>query len=443
MTAIDSSIANVALPTIGRELHVSPASTVWVASSYLLAITASLFGMASLGQSRGATRVWGAGVALFTLGSLLCALSGTFALLIVARVLQGAGAAAIMSLSPALVRDIYPRSRLGHAFGLNAMYTSIAAAAGPPVGGMLLAVLPWQALFAINLPIAAVIYLLARNTLPNAPGTGDRIDVPSAVTSALGFSALVYGFDGLARGNSLPLISAELVVGGTVFGWFVRRQFVLPVPMISLDLFRIPRFSVAAQAGFGGWSAWSIGVIALPFFLQIDLGMTPLQSGLLMTAWPLANAIVAPLSGHFADRYAVGLIATGGLAVFSVALALYAFAVVHPSVVLLLLAGLLAGAGWGIFQTPNNREIMGSGPPEKGGSVAAIFASLRVAGQTFGASVAAIVFATFAPAGVQLAPPAIHNAVLGALATAVVFSLLALGLSAQRAIRDGFHYHRI
>ena len=140
MTAIDASIANIALPTIGRELHVSPASTVWVASSYLLAITASLFGMASLGQSRGATRIWGVGVALFTLGSLLCALSGTFALLIFARVLQGVGAAAIMSLSPALVRDIYPRSRLGHAFGLNAMYTSIAAAAGPPVGGMLLAV---------------------------------------------------------------------------------------------------------------------------------------------------------------------------------------------------------------------------------------------------------------------------------------------------------------
>lgn len=441
MTAIDASIANVALPTIGRELHVSPASTVWVASAYLLAITASLFGMASLGQSRGATRIWGVGVALFTLGSLQCALSGAFPLLIFARVLQGVGAAAIMSLSPALVRDIYPRSRLGHAFGLNAMYTSIAAAAGPPVGGFLLAIVPWQALFAINVPLAAVIYLFARGALPNVRGTGDRIDVPSAITSALGFSALVYGFDGLARGNSLTLISAELLFGGTVFGWFVRRQFVLPVPMISLDLFRIPRFSVAAQAGFGGWSAWSIGVIALPFFLQIDLGMTPLQSGLLMTAWPIANAVVAPISGHFADRYAVGVIATAGLAVFTFALALYALAVIHPSIGLLLVAGVLAGAGWGIFQTPNNREIMGSGPPEKGGSTAAIFASLRVAGQTFGASVAAIVFAALAPAGAPLAQAAIHNAVLGALATAVVLSLAALGLSAQRAVRDGFHYH--
>jgi len=433
MTAIDASIANIALPTIGRQLHASPAATVWVVSSYLLAITASLFTMASLGQARGSNRVWGAGVVLFTLGSLLCALSGTFALLIFARVLQGVGSAAIMSLSPALVRDIYPRARLGHAFGLNAMYTSIASAAGPTVGGLLLAVLPWQALFAINLPLAAVIYLCARNTLPNVAGTGARLHVPSIVTSAAGFSALVYGFDGLARGDALPLISAEVLIGGTLFGWFARQQLTLAVPMISLDLFRIPRFSVAAQASFSGWSAWSIGIVALPFFLQIDAGMTPLQSGLLMTSWPIANAIVAPITGRFSDRYAIGIIATAGLVVFTCALALYVYAVIHPGIAVLLAAGVLAGAGWGIFQTPNNREIMGSGPPEKGGSVAAIFASLRVAGQTFGASLAALMFASFAPA--------IHNAVLAALATAVLLTLVALVISAQRAYRDGFAYH--
>jgi DHA2 family multidrug resistance protein-like MFS transporter len=444
MTAIDASIANIALPTIGRELHVSPASIVWVASAYLLATTAALFAMASLGQSRGSTRVWGGGVALFTVGSLLCALSGTFALLIFARVLQGIGAAAIMSLSPALVRDIYPRAQLGHAFGMNAMFTSIAAAAGPTIGGLLLAVLPWQSLFAINIPIALIIYLCARDTLPNVAGTNATLEIPSIVTSAIGFSMLVYGFDGLARGDALPLVSAEVLVGGATFGWFARRQFTLAIPMISLDLFRLPRFSVAAQASFSGWSAWSIGFIALPFFLQIDAGMTPLQSGLLMTSWPIANAIVAPITGRFADRYAVGLIATAGLVVFTFALALYAYAVIHPSIALLLAAGVISGAGWGIFQTPNNREIMGSGPPEKGGSVSAIFASLRVAGQTFGASLAAILFASFAPSfGTHVAPAAIHNAVLAALAAAVLLSLVALFVSAQRAYRDGFHYHPV
>jgi DHA2 family multidrug resistance protein-like MFS transporter len=441
MTAIDASIANIALPTIGRELHVSPASIVWVAGAYLLAITATLFTMASLGQSRGTGRVWGSGVVLFTVGSILCAVSGTFVLLIFARVLQGIGAAAIMSLSPALVRDIYPRAQLGHAFGLNAMFTSIASAAGPTVGGMLLAVFPWQILFAINVPFAIVIALCARDTLPNVRGTGASLDRLSIVTSALGFSMLVYGFDGFARGEALWLIESELLLGAVTFAWFARRQFTLPVPMISLDLFRLPRFSVAAQASFSGWSAWSIGVIALPFFLQLDFGMSPLQSGLLMTSWPIANAIVAPITGRFADRYAVGLIATAGLVIFTGALGLYAYAVIHPSIALLLVAGVLSGAGWGIFQTPNNREIMGSGPPEKGGSVAAIFASLRVAGQTFGASLAAIVFASFAPTTAHFAPEKMHTAVLAALALACALSLAATFVSAQRAYRDGFHYH--
>lgn len=442
ITAIDSSIANIALPTIGRDLHAPPAQIVWVASSYLLAITMSLFAISALGQSRGPTRVWGLGVALFTAGSLVCALSSTFPLLIAGRLVQGVGSASIMSLSPALVRDIYPRSLLGHAFGLNAMYTSIAAATGPTLGGLILAVLPWQWLFAINLPIALVIVFLARDTLPNAQGTGARLDAASLVASAIGFSLLIYGMDGFARREPWFVTVVELVLGAITFGWFARRQFTLPVPAIALDLFRLPRFSVAAQASFSGWSAWGLGVIALPFFLQLDFGMSPLHAGLIMTVWPIANALVAPISGHWADRYAIGWIATGGLVIFLAALLLFGYAVMHPTVMLLVVAGFVAGAGWGIFQTPNNREIMGAGPPEKSGSTAAIFASLRVAGQTFGASLAAIVFASFAPAaGERMPPAALHAAVLAALALACTFCVLAIFVSAQRAFRDGFHYH--
>ena len=421
-----------------------PRQTVWVASAYLLAVTTSLFTISSLGQSRGSTRTWGYGVAVFTFGSLLCAVSTTFPLLIVARVLQGCGAAAIMSLSPALVRDIYPRSLLGHAFGLNAMYTNIAAAAGPTVGGLLLAVLPWQWLFAINIPIAAVIVVLARGTLPVVPGTGAPLDPISMATSAAGFSLLVYGLDGFARGDAPSLILAELAIGAVLFAWFVRRQFTLPMPMISLDLFRLPRFSVAAQASFTGWSAWSIGVIALPFFLQLDFGMTPLHAGLLMTSWPIANAAIAPITGRWSDRYAVGWIATGGLVIFTFALLLFAFAVTHPSIALLLIAGIVAGVGWGIFQTPNNREIMGSGPPEKGGSVAAIFASLRVAGQTFGriprprsCSRRSRRRRARTSHPKRCTPPCSAHSVLRACS-----ALIATFVSAQRAFRDGFHYQQ-
>ena len=442
LSVLDASIANIALPTIGRELHSSPAATVWVTNAFQLAVTAAVFTFGSLGQSRGPTTIWRIGIVTFTLGSLLCALSRSFEFLVLARIVQGLGAAAIMSLAPALIRDVYPRSRLGHAFGLNAMYTGVATAAGPTAGGLLLAVLPWQWLFAINVPVAFVIVFLARGAVPEIPGTGAPLDVRSAATSAVGFGLLVYGLDGIARGDAPLLIAAELLAGGGAFAWFVRRQFVLPHPLIALDLFRMPRFAVASQASFTGWAAWSIGVITLPFFLQLDYGMSPLQSGLLMTSWPIATAVVAPIAGRFADRYAVGLVATIGLVIFALALSMYAYAALHPSIVLLVSAGIVGGAGFGIFQTPNNREIMGSGPPEKGGSVAAIFASLRVAGQTFGASLAAIVFATFAPsATAHFAPDKMHGAVLAALGVACLLSFAATFVSAQRAYRDGFHYH--
>jgi DHA2 family multidrug resistance protein-like MFS transporter len=442
LSVLDASIANIALPTIGRELHASPAATVWVTNGFQLAVTASLFTLGSLGQSRGPTVIWRWGIVAFTLGSLLCALSRSFEFLVLARVFQGVGAAAIMSLAPALVRDVYPRSRLGHAFGLNAMYTGVANAAGPTAGGLMLAFLPWQWLFAINVPIAVVIVFLARGAVPDVDGTHKPLDVPSIVTSAVGFSALVYGLDGFARGDSELLVVLELLFGGTVFGWFVHRQLVLPHPLIALDLFRLPRFSVAGQASFAGWAAWSIGVITLPFFLQLDYGMSPLQSGLLMTSWPLATAIVAPIAGRFADHYAVGMVATIGLIIFAFALLMYAYAALHPGIALLLGAGIVGGAGFGIFQTPNNREIMGSGPPEKGGSVAAIFAALRVGGQTFGATLTAIAFASFAPAlGAHVSVASLHAAVLAALGIGVVLSLVATFVSGQRALRDGFAYH--
>jgi len=442
LSVLDASIANIALPTIGHDLHASPSATVWVTNAFQLAVTASLFTLGSLGQSRGPTAIWRIGILTFTLGSLLCALSRSFEFLLFARVVQGLGGAAIMSLAPALIRDVYPRSRLGHAFGLNAMYTGVATAAGPTAGGLLLAVLPWQWLFAINVPVAFVIAFLARGAVPEIAGNRAPLDVRSIAASAVGFSMAVYGLDGIARGESVLVVVAELLLGGAAFAWFVRRQFRLPHPLIALDLFHLPRFSVAGQASFAGWAAWSIGVITLPFFLQLDYGMSPLQSGLLMTSWPIATAVVAPLSGHFADRYAVGMVATIGLAIFTVALLMYAYAALHPSIALIVGSGIVGGAGFGIFQTPNNREIMGSGAPEKGGSVAAIFAALRVGGQTFGATLVAIAFARFAsPLGAHLSAASLHAAVIAALGVGVALSLVATFVSAQRAYRDGFAYH--
>jgi len=393
MSVLDGSIANVALPTIARELHVGAAAIVWVVNAFNLAVTGALIASAAYGASLGLTRVYRAGVILFTAGSLFCALSGSFALLVTARVVQGVGAAMIMAISPALVRSIFPRAMLVRAFGFNSVIVSAAGAAGPTAGGLLLAVLAWPWLFAINVPLAILTILLGQKTLPDPPGDGRRPDIASIVASAIGFSALVYGIDGFSRRETPLSIALWIGGGGAIFVWFVVRQFRLRHPIIALDLFRLPIFASAAATSITTWTAWGLGFLTLPFVLQIDRGFSPLISGLLLTAWPLGTALSAPFASRLTERFSVRTIASSGLAVFAFALLLYALFSHGAPVPLLLLFGVLAGSGFGCFQAPNNSDLLGSAPIEKSASAAALLATLRVSGQTLGGSSVAIVFA--------------------------------------------------
>ncbi len=403
MSVIDGSIANTALPTIARALHVGPAAVVWVINGFNLGLTAALIASAAFGTSLGLTRVYRMGVIAFTAGSVLCAVSGSLALLIAARVMQGVGAAMIMAISPALLRLIFPRAQLVRAFGWNSLIVSTAGAAGPTVGGLLLAVLAWPWLFAVNIPLAVAAVLLGAKTLPEEAGTGERPDVASVVASAIGFSLLIYGIDGFSRHEPVLVALAEAAGGAAIFGWFVLRQFRLPRPVIALDLFAIPQFASAAGTSFAAWTAWGIGFITLPFVLQLDRGCTPLISGLLLTSWPLGTALAAPFASRLCERLSVRAVASCGLAIFATGLALFALFVHLAPEAANVAFGALAGIGFGCFQAPNNGELLSAGPAEKGASAGALLATLRVAGQTLGASIVAIAFAwgehAFGPGG--------------------------------------------
>ena len=438
MSVIDGSIANTALPTIGRDLHASVSATVWVINAFSLAVTAGLFGAAALAQSYGVTRSYRIGILVFTGGSLLCALSSTLPMLIVARVLQGIGAAIVMAISPSILRRIFPSNQLGRALGLNAMWTAVAAAAGPATGGILLAIAPWQVLFAINVPITVLVFYFAHNSLPDIPGTREKIDIPSLLTSALGFSAIVYGLDGIARHEAPAIIALETIFGLAVFAWFARRQFVMHPPTIALDLFRVPRFAFAANASFSAWTAWMIGLVALPFLLQLGYGLTPLASGLALTPWPIATALVAATAGRFADRYSVARVAVIGMVIFLCGLLALVWAtLVHASPLIIGAFSAICGGGYGIFQAPNNREIMGAGPIEKDGSASALLATIRVGAQTAGGAIVAIVFSLTAAHLSTLAPAdAVEHAVPIAFAVAAGFAAIAVAISGQRIARE-------
>ena len=196
MAVLDGAIANVALPTIARDLHASPAASIWVVNAYQLAVTVSLLPLASLGEIYGHQRVYRAGLVLFTLASLGCALSGSLFGLTVARIVQGFGAAGIMSVNAALIRFIYPRARLGSAIGLNAMVVAIASAVGPTVAALILSLGRWPWLFAINVPIGVVAFAVAWSSLPRTPRADRRFDAASALLSAATFGLLIAAIDG-------------------------------------------------------------------------------------------------------------------------------------------------------------------------------------------------------------------------------------------------------
>ncbi len=400
MAVLDGTIANTALPRIGRELHASPSTAIWVVNGFQLAVTAALLPLAALGTLRGPARVYRAGVITFVVASLACAVSRSLPMLVAARVLQGFGAAGIMAIAPALLREIFPRRELGRALGINALVIATSSAAGPTLGGLILAVAHWSWLFLLNVPLGIVNIALNR-ALPADEARRGRLDGPSAIASGMGFAFVIWGLDGFSRGESGPSIGVRLGVAIVALTWFARRQFTLKVPMVALDLFGIAAFATSAAASWLTFVSQGLAYVALPFFFQESLGRTPLESGLLLTAWPLAIAIVAPIAGRLSDRYSAGILATIGLAVYACGLGCYATLPADAGTPAILWRGVVCGLGFGFFQSPNNREFIGSSPRDKTASASGLLAVVRVSGQTLGATLVAIVFGAFGTAVVH------------------------------------------
>lgn len=420
MAVLDGAIANVALPTIGRDLGADPAASIWIVNAYQLAIVAALLPLASLGDKIGYHRVYVGGLAVFTLGSLGCALSNSLVELTAARMLQGLGAAGIMSINAALVRFTYPQRLLGRGIGLNAVVISLAAALGPTIASALLAAASWPWLFAVNVPIGLLAIGVAAWALPRTPGSGAPLDFLSAALTATTFAGTILGAESLARAE-VGLGALELAVGAAAGVWLVRRELPRPTPMIPIDLLRIPIFRLSILTSVASFAAQMLAFVALPFYFQGVLGRSAVDTGLLMTPWPVAVGLIAPLSGRLADRYSAGVLGAIGLTIFAMGLA--ALALLSPDSSNLDIAWRmgLCGLGFGLFQSPNNRTIVSAAPRRRSGAAGGMLATGRLLGQTTGAVSVAVLF------HVGLSAPTV-----AALAIAAAVAIGAAGLSLLR-----------
>ena len=408
MAVLDSAIANIALPTIANDLHVSDAASIWVVNAYQLALTMFLLPLASLGDVLGYRRVHIAGLLVFVAASLLCALSGSLPLLTLARVLQGLGAAGMMSVNVALIRFVFPRNRLGSGIGMNAMVGSVATAVGPTVASVILSVAHWPWLFAINVPIGAVALAVSLRALPDNPKSATRFDLVSAAMSAATFGLLISGVDGLAHGQRALVVGAELGAMLVVGTLLVRRQGELAAPLLPVDLLRIPLFALSAAGAMCCFMAQGAAYVAMPFLLQNTLGLSQVATGLLLTPWPVTVALIAPAAGPLSDRHSPAVLGGIGLAAMSAGLVLMATLPAHPSGLAIMWRTAVCGLGFGLFNTPNNRAMISAAPAHRSGSASGMLATARLLGQTMGAAVVALCF--------EVAPD--HGAVVALLAGA-------------------------
>ncbi|NMP28859.1 MFS transporter [Rahnella sp. SAP-1] len=401
VAVLDGAIANVALPTIAADLHASPAASVWVVNAYQLAITISLLSLASLGEIFGYRRIYQIGLLVFSITSLACALSDSLLTLTTARVLQGFGAAAIMSVNVAMVRIIYPQRFLGRGMGINALIVAVSSAAGPTVAAAVLSVASWQWLFAINLPIGMMAFILGLKFLPANTNKvpGQRFDIVSSLMNALTFGLLISAISGYAQGQDHRLILLEVLVMVVVGWFFIRRQLSRPSPLLPVDLLRIPIFTLSLCTSMCSFAAQMLAFVSLPFFLQNTLGLDAVSTGLLLTPWPLATMVMAPISGRLVERYHAGMLGGIGLAIFACGLYSLALLPTEPSHLNIIWRMLLCGAGFGLFQSPNNHTIVSSAPRSRSGGASGLLGTARLLGQTTGAAMVALMFNLFASHG--------------------------------------------
>jgi MFS transporter, DHA2 family, multidrug resistance protein len=392
LAVLDGAIANIALPTIATDMHATPAAAIWVINAYQLAVTVSLLPLASLGDIHGYRRVYLAGLVIFTLASLSCALSHSLLTLTAARVLQGFGAAGILSVNTALTRFVYPRAMLGRGLGLNALIAATCSALGPTIASGLLAVATWPWLFAINVPIGAVALLIAVRSLPATPCATHRFDAGSAVLSALTFGLLIVGIDGYAHGEQVTAVVVELAGSAACGVMLVRRQLDRTAPLLPVDLLSIPLFRLSVATSICSFCGQALAFVSLPFTLQGAMGWNATATGLLMTPWPVATACMAPLAGRLSDRYSAGMLGGIGMAVFTAGLLLLTALPVDAGAADIAWRMGVCGLGFGFFQSPNNRAMITSAPLHRTGGASGMLGTARLLGQTIGAALVALIF---------------------------------------------------
>ncbi|MFF7293575.1 MFS transporter [Microbacterium sp. NPDC008134] len=389
LIGIDATVLILALPQISADLRPSGAEQLWMIDIYSLMLAGLLVTMTSIGERFGRRRVLLIGAVFFTIASVMGALSTTPLVLILSRAVLGIAGATIMPSTLSLIRNMFlDREQRRFAMAVWGAMASVGAAAGPIVGGWIIEHFSWQAAFLMNIPIMLLLLVLGPFVLPESKNPDlRRIDLLSVGVSLVSMLALVYGIKSVAGGKDVPLGIAALLLAAVGFWIFVRRQLALPTPLIDVRLFRRRHFRGAVVGDLLSIFALVGALVALTQYMQLVLGLGPLESALWLLPQAAIAAVAAFIAAALVKRIAPVVVVSIGLGVattgFLVLLSLTPHS--HPAVVAAALCLISLGAGVGMTLT--NDIIMSSVPPERAGQAAATSETAYELGTTLGTAV--------------------------------------------------------
>ncbi|UYO93603.1 MFS transporter [Pollutimonas sp. M17] len=418
VTVFDSTMANVALPAIAHDLSIDPADVVWVVIAYNLVVVVSLLPLSAVAERIGFRRMFAAGMTLFMVSSLASAASGSLLGLLLARMAQGLGSAMLMCLFGGLVRNIYPLSKLGMGISLNAMVVGMTAVLGPTIGAFILQVASWHWIFLVNVPICAATYFGVR-FLPDIPRNRGRFDWLACLLSVPVFGLSIVGLDAVVKD---PVRAVLCLLAAGLAGWvLVRRSRDQAAPIVPIDLLRITPIAYAVGASAFSFAAQMAAFVSIPFYFRTVMGYSYGDVGVLLGAWSVGVAAMAPVAGYLSGRHPVAVLCGLGAACMALGLLILLLLPVDTAFVWPAAGMLLGGVGFGFFQSPNNRALLAGAPRHRSGAAGGMQATTRVFGQSFGTALVAISF--------NLSPA--HGAAIGVVA-GISCALIAMGINVVR-----------
>ncbi|MDU6877577.1 MFS transporter [Clostridium tepidum] len=388
MACLDSSIVNVALPVMAKELSTSMAGIEQVVTSYLIVISAAILIFGRLGDIKGKTNVFKYGFIIFVLGSFLCGISTTLNFLIFSRIVQAIGAAMTMSTSQGIITHTFPPNERGRALGISGTSVALGTLLGPPLGGLIISVVSWEYIFLINVPIGLIAFIAAMKYLPKDEVKSDQsLDIKGAILFII---CIVTLFWAMLKGQQIGYNNINIIISFIIslicFIVFIMLELKIENPMLDLSIFRNRVFSVNIFSAFVMFIGISCINIIQPFYLQDVLKLSPAKTGFIMMAYPIVLSVVAPISGYLSDKMGSKKLTLAGIAVASIGLFCMAFLNEQSTFLMITLLLSVVALGNGLFQSPNNSLVMSSVEKIKLGIAGGVNALIRNLGFIFGVS---------------------------------------------------------